>query len=302
MSVTVDVSAEHIARRIASTIDPVFAMIDGWRDVLERELSGSLAGALTGAGAPSAETLDPVVAALVSPELERDGSLITGAGFVASPGYLADAPWHLAWWLSGSNTFGAGPDPKLRRLEAVSDPDSEQFRDYTTLEWWRVPARTGTRHLTGPYVDYLCTDDYTVTITTPVRARRRDRRTRRHRPLCSPARTGAAAGDPRVGASVHAGQRVGPHRRVDRRTARDGRFAANRRARRGARAAARRRVGDRCGRIVRRPDRRTVRRHVARTRARGLTRLRARERHGAFDQPADARLEVSCNDLWGDHD
>ena len=164
MSVTVDVSAEHIASRIASTIDPVFAMIDGWRDVLERELSGPLAGA------PSAETLDPVVAALVSPELERDGSLITGAGFVASPGYLSDAPWHLAWWLSGSNTFGAGPDPKLRRLEAVSDPDSEQFRDYTTLEWWRVPARTGTRHLTGPYVDYLCTDDYTVTITTPVRA------------------------------------------------------------------------------------------------------------------------------------
>jgi alkylated DNA nucleotide flippase Atl1 len=54
-------------------------------------------------------------------------------------------------------------------LEVVSDPDSEQFRDYTTLEWWRVPARTGTRHLTGPYVDYLCTDDYTVTITTPVR-------------------------------------------------------------------------------------------------------------------------------------
>ena len=25
------------------------------------------------------------------------------------------------------------------------------------------------RHLTGPYVDYVCTDDYTITITTPVR-------------------------------------------------------------------------------------------------------------------------------------
>ena len=169
MSVTVDVAAEHIARRIASTIDPVFAMIDGWRDVLERELEGPFAGALTGASEPTAATLDPVVAALVSAEIERDGTLITGAGFVAAPGFLVDAPWHLAWWLSGSNTFGAGPDPKLRRLEVVSDPDSEQFRDYTTLEWWRVPARTGTRHLTGPYVDYLCTDDYTVTITTPVR-------------------------------------------------------------------------------------------------------------------------------------
>jgi len=167
MSVTVDLAAEHIARRIASTIDPVFAMIDGWRDVLEAELAGPLAGALSGAAEPRAASLDPVVGALVSVELERSGSLITGAGFVAAPGFLADAPWHLAWWLSGSNTFGAGAG--LRRLEAVSDPDSEQFRDYTTLEWWRVPASTGTRHLTGPYVDYLCTDDYTVTITTPVR-------------------------------------------------------------------------------------------------------------------------------------
>ncbi|GAA4374052.1 PDC sensor domain-containing protein [Agromyces bauzanensis] len=167
MSVDVDVTAEHIARQIASTIDPVFAMIDGWRDVLERELAGPYAGALTGEGEPTAEKLDPVVAALASGELEREGSLITGAGFVAAPGFLADAPWHLAWWLSGSNTFGPGSG--LRRLTTVDDPDSEQFRDYTTLEWWRVPARTGTRHLTGPYVDYLCTDDYTVTITTPVR-------------------------------------------------------------------------------------------------------------------------------------
>ena len=86
MSVDVDVTAEHIARRIASTIDPVFAMIDGWRDVLERELAGPLAGALTGVGAPTAEAFDPVVAALVSAELEQEGSLITGAGFVAAPG------------------------------------------------------------------------------------------------------------------------------------------------------------------------------------------------------------------------
>ena len=62
MTVTVDVAAEHIARRIASTIDPVFAMIDGWRDVLERELEGPFAGALTGASEPTAATLDPVVA------------------------------------------------------------------------------------------------------------------------------------------------------------------------------------------------------------------------------------------------
>ncbi|MFF2276955.1 hypothetical protein [Agromyces sp. NPDC058126] len=162
MTVTVDVSALQIATRIASTIDPVFAMIDRWRDRIESELLS--------VSMPSAARLDPRIAELVGPALDAPGSLITGAGFVAAPGYLADAPWHLAWWLSGANTFGSAEQQGLRRLEAVSDPDAEQFRDYTVLEWWRVPARTGTRHLTGPYVDYLCTDDYTVTVTTPVRA------------------------------------------------------------------------------------------------------------------------------------
>jgi hypothetical protein len=168
VSTTIDLAAEHIAKQIASTIEPVLAMVDGWRGVLETELCGPLAGALTGTGAPDAQRLDPVIQALVGAELERDRALITGAGFVAAPGYLADAQWHLAWWLSSANTFGRAGSSALRRLDAVSDPDSEQFRDYTTLEWWRVPERTGRRHLTGPYVDYLCTDDYTVTITTPV--------------------------------------------------------------------------------------------------------------------------------------
>ena len=88
---------------------------------------------------------------------------------MAEPGFITDARWHLAWWLGDLNTFGMGSDaPRIRRLDAIEDPDSESFRDYTSLEWWRVPARTGQRHITGPYVDYLCTDEYTLTLTTPV--------------------------------------------------------------------------------------------------------------------------------------
>lgn len=158
MTVTVDIGAQQVAIRVASTIDPVFATVDAWRDALRARLAA--------ASRPPARELDPAVERLVHDELARPGGLITGAGFVAAPGYLSDAPWHLAWWLGTGNTFGSGAG--VRRLVAVSDPESDQFRDYTTLEWWRVPARTRTRHLTGPYVDYLCTDDYTVTITTPV--------------------------------------------------------------------------------------------------------------------------------------
>lgn len=141
----------RIADQVAATIDTLFRAIDRWRDALQEHLEAD--------AAPTAESLDPVVEARAVPALAADG-LITGSGFVAAPGLLSDAHWHLAWWLGGA----AG----IRRLATIDDPSNDQFRDYTTLEWWRFPARTGARHLTGPYVDYVCTDDYTVTITTPV--------------------------------------------------------------------------------------------------------------------------------------
>ncbi|KZE92362.1 hypothetical protein AVP42_02515 [Agromyces sp. NDB4Y10] len=161
MTHAVATDAATVARRVADVIDPVFAVIDSWRDAAERRLSSD--------AEPRAASVDPFVHDLVAVELVRAETLITGAGFVAAPGYLVDAPWHLAWWLSGRSPFQAEAARGIRRLDAESDPDAESFRDYTTLEWWRVPERTGSRHLTGPYVDYLCTDDYTVTITTPVR-------------------------------------------------------------------------------------------------------------------------------------
>ncbi len=147
-------SHAQVAAHVATTIDGIFAMIDGWRDHLEAQLGAD--------AALSAARVDPLVEAFAVPAVSGE-TLLTGAGFVAQPGVLEDAEWHLAWWLGGTGR-------QLRRLATIDDPSHDQFRDYTALEWWRVPVATGGRHLTGPYVDYLCTDDYTVTITTPVRA------------------------------------------------------------------------------------------------------------------------------------
>lgn len=115
-------------------------------------------------------SLDTIVEALVTPSLSAENTTAIGAGFVATPGYLPDAYWHLAWWLGAQNTAGletqaAAP---VHRLKTVTDPTDDRFRDYTNLEWWRIPERTGSPHITGPYVDYLCTDDYTLTVTMPV--------------------------------------------------------------------------------------------------------------------------------------
>jgi Cache domain. len=153
---------EECALAVVSILEPVFERVESWRvRVAEHVVQAH--------GVVARADIDALIADLAVPELTREPSVTVGAGFVAAPGFLTDAPWHLAWWLGTRNTFGVGAEePSVRRLEAVEDPTSESFRDYTGLEWWRVPTSTGAPHITGPYVDYLCTDDYTLTLTVPV--------------------------------------------------------------------------------------------------------------------------------------
>jgi hypothetical protein len=100
------------------------------------------------------------VGALVLPSLADPDGRIQGAGYVAAVDALADSRWWLEWFMLRNGT----PD----RLVVDTDPRGENFYDYESLPWYDVPRATGRRHITGPYVDYLCTDDYTLTFTVPV--------------------------------------------------------------------------------------------------------------------------------------
>ncbi len=110
---------------------------------------------------PRRADLAPLKPIAVDALLPQD-RLVVGAGFVAAPGALRDEDYWLEWW-----TGPQGRDSSVRRLAVETDPDAPAFRDYTRLPWFEVPRRTGRRHITGPYVDYLCTDEYTLTFTAP---------------------------------------------------------------------------------------------------------------------------------------
>ena len=88
---------------------------------------------------------------------------IVGAGFVAARGALSNVPLYLAWW--------QGDDQHL--LGESGAPDTGEPLDYTRHPWFRTPERTGEPHITGPYVDFVCTDEYVMTATTPVVSRGR---------------------------------------------------------------------------------------------------------------------------------
>lgn len=86
---------------------------------------------------------------------------IVGAGYVAARNALSDESLYLAWW--------QGDD---RQLLAESDaPGTGDPLDYTRHPWFRTPERTGQPYVTGPYVDFVCTDEYVMTSTAPVISR-----------------------------------------------------------------------------------------------------------------------------------
>ncbi|MFE5091835.1 cache domain-containing protein [Streptomyces sp. NPDC056638] len=87
--------------------------------------------------------------------------LVSGLGFVAAPGLLDDVPAWLEWW---QTTMDGSVHPLLLDL----DPEHSAYSDYTHWDWFTLPRDTGQRAVAGPYVDYLCSDEYSLTLSAPV--------------------------------------------------------------------------------------------------------------------------------------
>jgi len=106
-----------------------------------------------------------VARARIEPNVRRFLSTtdIVGAGYVAARGALSDEALYLAWW--------QGDDQQL--LAESDAPGTGDPLDYTRHPWFRTPERTGQSYVTGPYVDFVCTDEYVMTSTAPVLSRGR---------------------------------------------------------------------------------------------------------------------------------
>jgi len=110
-------------------------------------------------GGPSRREVDAVVEPLTIALLQRTDYPLAGGGFVAAHNALSDAPWHMAWWQGRS-----------KEVQVLSSVES-MGEAYSRREWFTVPVETGASHVTGPYVDFICTDEYTVTLTSPLTVR-----------------------------------------------------------------------------------------------------------------------------------
>lgn len=133
---------------------PIAALME-WVDPCAQSLA-----ALLESGSLTRQRLDAVVEPFALRTLALPNAPVYGAGFIAALDLLSDAHSHLAWW-QGSDR---------RQLVLASQSVNKEYIDYSELEWYRVPMSTGEPHVAGPYVDYLCSDEYTITIAVPARA------------------------------------------------------------------------------------------------------------------------------------
>ena len=150
--------AAAVPADVVAAADAIGARVSALLDGLRESVAATFEQTATPRRA-DLRVVDPATAMLRLPDLP-----LVGAGFVAAPGALADAPYWLEWLTTDHDVVR----PTVEPLEAQTDPEADDFRDYTALAWFSAPRADGEAHVTGPYVDYLCTDEYTLTFTQPV--------------------------------------------------------------------------------------------------------------------------------------
>jgi hypothetical protein len=84
-----------------------------------------------------------------------------GVGVAAAAGYLADSEHWLEWWRHDARGG-------LEFVAHSLNPQRDSFYDYSSSNWFAVPASSGRPTVTGPYVDIGGTNAYTVTVSLPV--------------------------------------------------------------------------------------------------------------------------------------
>lgn len=92
--------------------------------------------------------------------IKQHSDLIVGAGIAYAPGSLREATHWLEWW----RTQRTG-EPRFVTHDL--NPDSLNYYDYTTRDWFTIPTASGQPVAVGPYVDFGGINVNIITLCVP---------------------------------------------------------------------------------------------------------------------------------------
>ena len=151
---TVHVSQEDAADRMSSLMAVYGRKLTVWSARLNELLSSTVL---------DKQSFEQTSLELVHPLLMNDKTVI-GAGIVPSQALLSGATWHSFWWTS--KWVNGAEQPLIEPLQISDNPQSASFYDVTSQEWWKSSQAAQTIHISGPYVDYICSNQFTLTLST----------------------------------------------------------------------------------------------------------------------------------------
>lgn len=159
---TVRTRAHPPASSVDEAVDAAASVVSAYFGALLPLLEEHAAHVAEALGAHAREGLtasrvDDLVEPHAHAVLDRTSEAVYGAGFIATVDLLSDTASHLSWWQGGE-----------RRKLVFPAESVKQGIDYRELDWFRIPMLTGRPYVAGPYVDYLCSDEYTMTAAAPV--------------------------------------------------------------------------------------------------------------------------------------
>ncbi|MFD1846513.1 hypothetical protein [Arthrobacter flavus] len=122
------------------------------------ESLGDQIGALESNGVLTDRQIDELVEPIARQLFGSTSPVAYGAGFVASLELVGASRGYLSWWQG----------PLRSQLRLAAQTPNKELIDYSAFEWFRVPLTKGHGHISGPHVDYLCSDEYTLTASVPI--------------------------------------------------------------------------------------------------------------------------------------
>lgn len=144
--------------------DALVQSLDAYVSGIEDRLltwAHSISVDLDGVSSVTGGAIDRIIKPEVETILADAGLDAAGAGFIGNFGLLGENRSFISWWQ------GTGID----RVDALANLSTSSQGRYLRADWFRDPLNTGRLTVTGPFIDMLCTDEFILTFTTPVRWR-----------------------------------------------------------------------------------------------------------------------------------
>lgn len=157
MNIPLVIDVSTVVNAVTALAGEAFSVADDVASAIRTQLNGEI---------PTSHEAFSGVELVARGAITTPGSRIQGAGFVSAVGLLPHDRWWLEWFVREA-------DDRVGRLEVPTDPITMGFHDYARQPWYKVPQATGQQHITGPYVDNMCSQDYTLTFTKPMTVRNR---------------------------------------------------------------------------------------------------------------------------------